>query len=244
MNRTVSVVIPVYNHGRFLGGAIESAFFPQFSQLVAIGDIGTLREVYHRSCQVMSAFLLPTMIMLSLFSFEILQLWTRKTEVATNTYVLLIIIAVGTGFNGLMNLPYFIQLAFGVTKLAFYINIGAIILLIPFMIVTSLKYGAVGGAMTWAILNFLYIVVGLQLMHRTLLKGELKKWYVTDVGTPMAAVLLVALIFRIVLPDISSPLYIFAALAMISTVLFGVCILVLPQVRNGLFYQLNRLLRA
>ena len=63
-------------------GSIGSAFFPQYSQFVAREDINGLRELYHRSCQIMSVLLLPIMVMLAFFSFEILQLWTGNAEVA------------------------------------------------------------------------------------------------------------------------------------------------------------------
>ena len=69
-------------------------------------------------------------------------------------------------------------------------------------------------------------------MHRILLQGELKKWYVTDVGIPLATVLIVASVFRIILPDVTSPIYIFTILASISVVLVFACVLVLPQIRE------------
>jgi O-antigen/teichoic acid export membrane protein len=225
-------------------GSIGSVFFPQFSQLVAHDDINSLRKLYHKSCQIMSVFVLPVMIVLAVFSFEILQLWTRNEQIATNTYILLTLIAIGTGLQSLMNLPYYIQLAYGMTKIAFYINIGAIILLIPFMIFATTKYGAIGGALTWAILNFLYIVVGLQIMHRVLLQGELKRWYLRDVGIPFAAALLTAIAFRIIIPETTSPVYIFIILASVTILLFFACVLVLPEIRQILFHQFNRLLKT
>lgn len=224
--------------------SVGSAFFPQFSQLVARDDIDGLRELYHRSCQVMSVFLLPVMVMLSVFSFEILQLWTRDMQIVANTYILLALVAIGSGLNGLMVLPYYIQLAFGMTKPAFYINIGAIVLLIPFMIFATSKYGAVGGALTWAILNFLYIVVGLQIIHRLLLRGELKRWYLRDVGIPLATTLLIALVFRIIIPQITSSVYIFITLASVFILLFLGCVLVAPQIRRVLFYQFSKVLKT
>jgi O-antigen/teichoic acid export membrane protein len=225
-------------------GSIGNAYFPQFSQLVARDDIAGLRELYHRSSQVMSVFLLPVMIMLSVFSFEILQLWTRNEQIVANTYILLALVAIGSGLNGLMVLPYFIQLAFGMTKMSFYINIGAIVLLIPFMIFATSRYGAVGGALTWAILNFLYIVIGLQIMHRWLLQGELKRWYLRDVGIPLATSLLIALGFHIIVPKITSPVYIFITLASVFTLLLFACVFVTPQIRRVLFYQFNRLIKT
>lgn len=166
-------------------GSIQSTYFPQFSQLVAQNKLDEMRELYHRACQVMSFFLIPAVCLLTFFSYEILLVWTRKPEIAENTYVLLTLVAVGTGLNGLMHLPYYAQLAFGITKLGIWLNVFAVIFLIPFMIYATRHYGAVGGALSWAILNFSYAVFGLQIMHRWILKGELKKWYLTDVGLPL-----------------------------------------------------------
>lgn len=172
-------------------GSIQTTYFPQFSQLVAQNKLEEMRELYHRACQVMSFFLIPVVTIIAFFSYEILLVWTRKPEIAENTYILLTLVAVGTGLNGLMHLPYFAQLAFGITKIGFWQNVIAIIFLIPFMIYATLHYGAVGGALSWVILNFSYTIFGLQIMHRMILKGELKKWYLVDVGLPLLLAIII-----------------------------------------------------
>lgn len=166
-------------------GSIQTTYFPQFSQLVAQDKIEELRALYHRACQVMSFFLIPTVTTIAFFSYEILLVWTRKPEVAANTYLLLTLVAVGTGLNGLMHLPYYAQLAYGITKIGLWQNVAAIFFLIPFMIWATYHYGAAGGALSWVILNFSYTIIGLQIMHRMILKGELKKWYTIDIGFPL-----------------------------------------------------------
>ena len=172
-------------------GSIQTAYFPKFSQLVAQEKLEEMRELYHRACQVMSFFLIPVVTIIAFFSYEILLVWTGKPEIAANTYLLLTLVAVGTGLNGLMHLPYYAQLAFGITKIGLWQNIIAIFFLIPFMIYTTTHYGAIGGAMSWAILNFSYTIFGLQIMHRMILKGELKKWYLVDVGLPLLVSLVI-----------------------------------------------------
>ncbi len=166
-------------------GSIQNVYYPQFSQLVAQERLAELGFLYHRACQVMSFFLIPAVCILAFFSFEILLIWTRKPEIAQNTYILLALVAVSTGLNGLMHLPYYAQLAFGITKIGFWQNIIAIIFLVPFMIYATLQYGAVGGAVSLVILNLGYTLISIQVMHRMILRGELKKWYFVDVGLPL-----------------------------------------------------------
>lgn len=161
-------------------GSVGSAYFPRFSQLVALDDGKQLKAVYHLSAQVMAVILIPLAGVIAVFSLPILTVWTRNAVIADNTYILLGLVAVGTGLNGLMHLPFFMQLAAGITKLAFWQNVAAIVLLIPFMIFATTHYGAVGGALTWLILNLLYVLVGMQIMHRILLRGELAEWYFKD----------------------------------------------------------------
>lgn len=177
-------------------GSIQSVYFPQFSQLVAQDKHDELRDLYHRACQVMSLFLIPVVSVLSFFSYEILLIWTQKQGIAQNTYLLLTIVAIGTGLNGLMHLPYYAQLAFGITKIGFWQNVIAIIILIPLMIYGTLHYGAIGGAVAWMILNLGYVVFTIPFMHRLILKGEQGKWYLEDVGLPvLISILFNTLIF-------------------------------------------------
>lgn len=181
--------------------SINHAAFPQFSRLVSLGDEAALREFYHRSCQIMSVFLIPTMIVLALFSYDILLIWLKKPEIAANTYPLLSLAAVGNGLNGLMWLPNTLQLAHGWTKLSFYLNLGSIIFLIPLMVFGVYHYGAIGGAAAWVILNVSYFFTLIQIMHRRILKGEQWRWYFEDLAVPLIPALLVAGTGKLLFPS-------------------------------------------
>lgn len=180
--------------------SIQTAYFPHFSQLVGQDRIPELKKIYHQGCQVMSFFVIPVVMVLVFFSYDILLVWTRNPVVAERTYVLLSLVAIGTGLNGLMHLPYFAQLAYGITRIGLMQNLVAIVFLVPLMILATLKFGAVGGASCWVILNLGYTIFGLQYMHRIILRGELRDWYVRDVGAPLLAALAVSalayLVFR------------------------------------------------
>lgn len=199
-------------------GSIQTVYFPQFSRLVAQERFAELSLLYHRSCQVMSFFLIPAVCVLAAFSYEILLIWTGKAEIAQNTYVLLALVSIGTGLNGLIHLPYFAQLAHGITRIGFWQNVAAIVFLIPFMIFATLNYGAVGGAVSWVIVNLGYTLISVQVMHRMILRGELKKWYLVDVGLPLAASAVINIAAFLVWTRISSNFSILGSAVFISAV--------------------------
>lgn len=184
--------------------SIAHAAFPRFSRFAADGDDAGLSTFYHHCCQIASVLLFPIIVTLALFSHEILILWTRDQTIADNTYVLLSIVAVGTGLNSLMWLPYFLQLAHGWTKLTFYINLIAIFILVPALIWGALHYGAIGGATAWLVLNAGYMIVNPFLMHRRILKGEALRWYSRDVFIPFFGVMVVGFAGKLLMGSITT----------------------------------------
>jgi O-antigen/teichoic acid export membrane protein len=163
------------------------AVFPRFSQLTAPGDQRELSALYHRSAQALAVLVLPAAVVLAFFSYEVMLAWTRNAGVALATERVVTLFAIGTAINGLMNVPYALQLAFGWTKLAVYINVVAIAFLLPAIVLLARHYGSVGAASVWVVLNVGYATIGVGIMHRRLLRGELGRWYAKDVGLPLLA---------------------------------------------------------
>ncbi len=166
--------------------------FPRFSSLVASGDRKSLLEMYHGSTQVMSVMILPATVVVALFSHEIMFLWTGSPEIAHNTAPIVSILVGGTALNGLMNLPYALQLSHGWTRIGLAINAFFILSLVPAIILMTMHFGAAGAASVWLGLNGIYMIVGVPLTHRRLLKGEAFRWFTKDVGIPLAGCVLVA----------------------------------------------------
>jgi hypothetical protein len=91
-------------------------------------------------------------------------------------------------------------LAHGLTRLSLYKNVLAVALLVPLMMFLVMEYGAVGAAVVWVILNGGYFLIEIPIMHRLLLRGEMRAWYLTDVGLPLCAALVVGLAARLAVP--------------------------------------------
>ena len=183
---------------------VFSAVFPRFSALVAAGNTDNVRALYRLSTQLLAILVLPLGVMLCTFSRELLFVWTGNVELAFNTWAILCLLAIGRMLNGLMHIPYALQLAYGWTGLGFRINLFLVILFVPGVLWMASQYGGVGAAAMWAVINTIYMLVGIPLTHRRLLPGEAARWFMEGLLLPLVITLVVIWTGRQVLAFFSS----------------------------------------
>lgn len=201
---------------------IHASFFPQFSILVARGDHRGLVHVYHRSCQLVSVLLLPTALVIIAFSHELVALWTGSADAAGVAGPVVAILTAGTALNGLMSLPYALQLAHGWVRLSFLANLTGLIVLGPSVVWLVVNYGLSGAAFGWVLLNLGYVLIEVPIMHRRILRGEWHRWLWSDVMMPLLPALLVVASSRLLLPPGLSALY--QAAVIVSVTVAGIAL--------------------
>ncbi len=189
-----------------LVGPVFFAIYPRFTQLVSLGDQDGLRQLYHKSCQLMSFLIVPATVVVAMFSYEILLIWTQNPTTAEKSHLLVTILIGGTALHGLMHVPFALQLANGWTKLTFYTNLAAVLMLGPIIVYLTNRYGAWGGASARIILNCGYVLIIIHFMHKRLLRHEKWRWYWEDVCFPLAASLAVSGLGRILIGSQQSQL--------------------------------------
>jgi O-antigen/teichoic acid export membrane protein len=215
--------------------------YPRFTQLVTLDDQRGLKQLYHTSCQFISVLILPAAVVIALFSYDILLLWTQNPISAERAHLLVTILICGTALNGLMHTPYALQLAFGWTKLSVFKNIIAVILLVPLTIYMAIYYGAVGAAGVWLILNIGYVLLEIPLMHRRILREEKWRWYLQDVAIPLLACLSLAGLGRLLLIGPTSQPMMLLHLMIVSVLTLGVTIISVPTMRSRLYGRLLKM---
>jgi O-antigen/teichoic acid export membrane protein len=246
-------ILPLENFGYYaLAGVVASvpgmiampfnnAIYPRFTQLVAARNFSALTDLYHRSCQVLAVLLLPVGLVMAFFSKELILVWTGNMVTALNTYLLASVLMIGSTLMGLMVIPYALQLAFAWTKLGLYLNIIAVITLIPAMVWLVSIYGTLGACFVWVALYAGQFIGMINFMHRRILKGEKWKWYVEDVAKPLLAPLVIVPIGRLFINEtMSKPLLVVS----LGCVLFlAVCASALSAtlVRNMFFLKISSL---
>ena len=183
-----------------------NALYPRFSRLIAHNEEPTLRELYHLSSQYLAVVIAAVAAVLIVFSHQLILLWTGDSQTAERVALPLSILVAGSALNGLMNIPYALQLADGWTRLAMGLNAASLALGAPFCLWAVQAHGTSGAALLWLLTNLTSVSVGIPLMHRRLLRGEMATWYLRDNLPPMLAALATALIFDAILPSISRSL--------------------------------------
>jgi hypothetical protein len=182
----------------------------------------------------MAVLVLPAASVVALFPREILLLWTQNREVTLAVSPIVTALTIGTALNGLMHLPFALQLSHGWTRIGISINLFLIAVLLPATIILAQFYGATGGATAWALLNILYVVIGIPLTHRRILKGETFRWFKDDLILPMTGAVGVVAAGRILLTVSLTPtgtLFFLVGLLICSS---AVAAIVTPQTRAWL----------
>lgn len=242
---TYTLAITICSGLLILSVAINQAVLPVLVELVSKGERAHLAATYHRTSQIVVAIIAPVAALLIFFPSDILVLWSGDVALAERTAVLVRLIAIGNLANGIMVLPYFAMVAHGWTRLSMLTNVVATLMLIPALLLLVPAFGTIGAAAVWVALNVGYIIVQAPLMHRQILKGELREWYRTGVLLPLVAAaalgaLLADLRCGLAIPRLGLVVSLALTWAIVSAAVLGT----LPHLRARLRDQLPRRLRA
>ncbi len=189
----------------------------------------------------MSVLILPVAVVVAMFSYEIMLIWTQNQITAEKSHVLVSILISGTALNGLMNIPYGLQLAHGWTRLALSGNLIAIIILAPMIVFMTSEYGVLGGASVWVILNGGYVLISIHFMHRRLLTREKWNWYWHDVSLPLIASLLIPSLGRIFISSHISQFMMIIYLIIISFLTLTITAITTKTTRTWFFNKIIKL---
>lgn len=227
----------------FLVTPLSIAISPRLTELVTRGENAALTDTYHRGSQWVSALLIPSALTMAVFAEPLLWVWTGDAQLAQHTAPLLALLALGTMCNGFMHVPYMTQLAHGWTSLAVRVNIIAVAVIVPAIFWAVPRFGGMGAAWAWLVLNAGYVLIGMHFMHRKLLTDEKWRWYRAAIIQPLISGSMVAIIFQLAFAATGDRLFIGLMLVLAAVLTTGAVALAIPNPRALLIQQLLRLRR-
>ena len=181
-------------------GPITQAFYPRMVELITRDDQQVLVEKFHQGSQLISIVTAPATMLLSFFAAGFIFAWSGDIVLAENTAPILSVLVLGTFLNGLTQMPFKLLLAHGWTSFVVKTNLVAVIVLVPTIFWVVPRYGALGAAWIWVILNASYGLIAVQFMFRRLLPKEKWRWYFADLMLPISGAVGVILLARILEP--------------------------------------------
>lgn len=222
---------------------ISTVSSPRLAELVARGDIVALAEMYHKFSQMITLIVVPTALVLALFSDDVLLLWTRDNATTAAVASLVSLLVIGNMLNSFTLMPFFLQLAYGWTRFAIVAMIISVLAVVPITYIGISAYGVIAAPIIWIIFNVGYIAIALPLMHRKLLPAEKWRWYGQDVFMPAIAVFTVVGFVRILMPApiLDKPLESVFAIAIAATAALATAIVATPLGRSQLRQYFRRL---
>jgi O-antigen/teichoic acid export membrane protein len=184
-----------------VGGAspIANAVFPRFAQLLSANDPGEVTLAYRRAMQTLAAIVLPIACVLAIWSREVLHVWTGQPAIVDGQSGVAVLLVLGMAMNGLLTIPYMLQLAHGWTTPAVLLNVVALLSFVPAMFVAAATWGPFGTAVVFAAMHATFLIGGLIATERLLSRSA--TLFLRDIAGPLLASSLIAVGGRLLLPD-------------------------------------------
>ena len=215
------------------------ALYPRLSEQLAQGDEAGAAQTYHKASQFVSALIVPVAVMLAFFARMVLTAWTENPALAAQVAPILRFQILGNLCNGLMIAPGMLALAYGWAGLSLRINLGALIFIVPTLLLAVPAYGPVGASAVWLVLNMGYVLIAIPILHTRILRTQMWRWYREVVILPLLAAVPAAALLAAVIPANLGRIATFAVLAAAGALVMALVFLVMPAMRAIVLQQLG-----
>jgi O-antigen/teichoic acid export membrane protein len=180
------------------------AAYPRFSELVELKDDDKLRSAFHTSCQYMAILVMPFMATIAGLSGVFLHAWNGTVLPYKDLPIILSLLVIGWGLNGLTLTPYALQLAHGWTKLTTTFYAVLVCIQVPVLIVLTKYFGGIGAASVWAGSNVIILLIVPFVMFGRILPKAKWQWLTQDLILPMIVSTISVCAFRFFEPNMLS----------------------------------------
>ncbi|VAW76726.1 polysaccharide biosynthesis domain protein [hydrothermal vent metagenome] len=230
----LSSVLPLAEYGYFtlavlvaggilvIGGPVSSAIRPRMAKLEAEGNRKEVIRIYRQSTQLVTIIAGSAAVTLAFCAEPLLWAWTGDEVLSGKAAPILTLYAIGNGVLVIAAFPYYLQYARGNLKLHLIGNLLLLFFLIPSIVLSAIYYGAIGAGYAWVVVNSLYLLIWVAIIHRKLEPGLHLSWFFKDLLVIYVPIILLGFTLLLIKVDLSSRL-----IALAYVIVFGGCMLTL-----------------
>ncbi len=129
---------------------IATVLFPAFTRLIARGDAERAGQLYLLSTKYVFVSLLPIIVIMSIYSHELMEAWLGA-DFAVRSSAVLQVLAVALIINALASISFQALQSLGRPDLTAKFHLCELALHVPLSFVLIMRFGLIGGALAWAI---------------------------------------------------------------------------------------------
>jgi O-antigen/teichoic acid export membrane protein len=208
----LSKILPLAEYGYFtlavliasgvslISGPINISIAPRLAKLEAENDHTELIRVYRQATQIIMVMTGAASAAAAFFAEPLLWAWTGDTALAHQVAPILMLYAIGNGFQAVTTMAFYLQYAKGDLRLHVIDSLLFVTLLIPTIIWAVNHYAAIGAGYVWLAVNLLNFLIYVPLVHKRFEPGLHIKWLWHDVFTIFLATSTVCYLLYISLP--------------------------------------------
>jgi len=220
---------------------VFNVIYPRMTVLVTVGNTEKLIDLYRLGTRMFASVIFPVAMVLAIFAKDLVFVWTGNMGIASSVAPIISLLAIGSALHCVMYFPYAMQLAHGITRLPLTINAILLLFWVPLIIFFTLTHGALGGAMAWLVLHVFYVLLGIWMTHRSLLKGIGAKWLFQDVGIPLMLSIMVGQVSLYVAQDETYSILVkLISASILALVVSALSISMSPQLRTIVLNSLKK----
>lgn len=127
------------------------AFGPHFTELVSRGGDAALARKVRLASQLMSVLILPPAALIVVLSEPILMAWMGNPAVAAGAAPILAVVVVGTALSACSYPALSILYSKKQLRPVIAVNLVALVVLLPLLMVAVVRFGAMGAALCWGL---------------------------------------------------------------------------------------------
>jgi O-antigen/teichoic acid export membrane protein len=211
---------------------IGDTLFPVYARLARVNDSAEFARQYHRGCQMIASLVFSIGAVLAWYSYPLLLAWTGSRSTAGAASLVTSLLVVGAVSSVPMTSLDHLQMAYGWLVPAVRVRLLGCLLLLAALYLLIPRFGITGAAMSLIGVNSMYMLVTPPWVFRHLLPGEMRAWWVHDLGAPFLVAFSVAAICRWVSPATESRLMILFQLCVAGAITLLLTALATPTGRS------------
>lgn len=140
-------------------------------------------------------------IVLAMYSYEILLLWTGSPNLAREGEGILFYYALGNAIMTISAFPYYIQFSHGKLDLHLKGSLIFTIALIPILFFSTAAWGMNGAGIAWLTINLIYALLWTPIIHRRQGRKLHYTWLIVEVLPPILGAMAGALLAGLIEPS-------------------------------------------